>query len=77
MNRRGCQTKHCIRPSNPLYSPQGGTLFQCFPLFSFCREVVTQIQMMNADCILHAALEGDRDQVRDQIEEQKKAFCIG
>ena len=33
-------------------------------LFNFCREVVSHIQMMNADCILHAALEGDRDQVK-------------
>ena len=32
-------------------------------LLNFCREVLSQIQMMNADCILHAALEGDRDQV--------------
>ena len=52
------------------------TIFHCFPLFTFCREVLTQIQMMNADCILHAALEGDRDQVRDQIKVKVRKLSI-
>ena len=39
--------------------------------FNFSREVVSHIQMMNADCILHAALEGDRDQVKKRLEHLK------
>ena len=43
----------------------GGVIVKNFHIwdFTFSREVLSQIQMMNADCILHAALEGDRDQV--------------
>ena len=42
----------------------GRCWFSVFLYFDFSfREVLSQIQMMNADCILHAALEGDRDQV--------------
>ena len=50
----------------PLFS--GGSLIHTFmevfgPKCDCFREVRSQIQMMNADCILHAALEADRDQV--------------
>ena len=46
----------CFEPKNSVELLHGGAK-------NFCREVLLQIQMMNADCILHAALEGDRDQV--------------